>query len=82
MNNQHQHLNMLWLGRLQTELGVHASNAMLFEIQRDQLLQKDAENVALIDALKKRLQTAESDNATLRDQVRAKKVVKNAKNGS
>ena len=61
-----------WLGRMQSEIGVLATNLMLAEIQRDALAAKVAADAELIEALKARIQAAEDANRELRQQIQPK----------
>ena len=62
-------LQSRWLGRMQSEIGVLATNLMLAEIQRDALAAKVAADAELIEALKARIQAAEDANRELRQQI-------------
>lgn len=66
-------LDQLWLGKMQTELGVLLSNNMRLDLQNQLLLSANSELSKQLESARLRIQAAESDNEILRTQLRSKK---------
>ena len=72
--NLRPELQSAWLGEMQRELGVNASNLMLKDLVIADLEQRVETDAALIEALKKRALDAEGANVELKVMIRPERI--------
>lgn len=73
-------IQQLWLGRLQTEIGVQASNVLLYQTIIDDLNKRIETDSALIETLRNRVKEAEAVNVELKAFIKEKNLDKKAGN--